>query len=114
MNAWPSTLPPPDEGLEEEFYKPQTRTEFEANYPQVYPRASRGRRKWPLSWSLMENESDYQALEAFFDANQGCMFTWTHPLTSAVHTCVFSADSVKSKWRSAGGRTDVQCPIEEV
>ena len=113
MVAWPSTLPPPDEGIEEEVYKPQTKSEFQANYIQVYPRASRGRGRWPLAWGTM-TETEYQALEVFFVANQGCMFTWPHPITSVQHTCVFSADSIKSKWRSAGGRSDVQCPIEEV
>lgn len=113
MEDWPATLPPPDEGLEEEYYKPQTKTEFEANYIQVYPRASRGRGRWPLGWGYMD-ETDYQTLETFFDANQGCMFTWIHPIKATTHTCVFSSDSIKSKWRSAGGRASVQCPIEEV
>ena len=99
--------------MEEEYYKPQTKTEFGANYAQVFPRATRGRGKWALVWGLL-SETDYQTLQAFFAANQGCMFTWTHPIAATTHTCVFTADSIKSKWYSAGWRANVQCPIEEV
>lgn len=113
MTAWPSTLPTPDFGLEEEYYKPQNKTEKETNYTQSRPTASRGRRKFPLVWGLMP-EADYQTLEAFFDSYQGTMFTFTHPIKGTAHTCVFSGDSVKSKWHAAGWRKDVQCPIEEV
>jgi hypothetical protein len=113
MNAWPSSsLPAPDEGVEEEFYKPQIRNEKEANYIQVRPRSTRGRRIFPLTWARM-TEANYQTLESFFIANQGLVFTYTHPVTNVTHNCVFSADSVKAKWK-AGWRTGIQCPIEEV
>jgi hypothetical protein len=113
MTAWPSTLPQPSQGLEEEYYKPQAKTEKEANYTQSRPTVTRGRRKFPLSWAFM-TETEYQILETFFDTYQGTMFTFTHPIKSTTHNCVFSADSIKSKWKSAGFRDDVQCPIEEV
>jgi hypothetical protein len=112
LPAWP-TLPPPDTGIEEEFYKPQRKIEFEANYVQTAPRATRGRRRFPLGWELM-TEAEYQALETFFNANQGGSFTFTHPLRSTTHACVFSADSIKHKWRSGGWVQGVQCPIEEL
>ncbi|HSW38147.1 MAG TPA: hypothetical protein VLL97_01495 [Acidobacteriota bacterium] len=114
MNAWPaSTLPSPDFGIQEDYYKPQTKLEFEANYMQVAPRATRGRRRLPLTWRLM-TEAEYQILEAFFAANQGAPFTFTHPITNVSGTYVFSGDSVGSEWASAGWRGGVKCPIEEL
>ena len=113
MRNWPSTLPTPVIGVAEEYYKPALKSEFEANYIQTRKTATRGRRKLPLAWDRM-TEAQYQILEAFFDANQGLSFTFTHPLTSVTHTCVFSASSLKSGWSSGGIRKDVQCPIEEI
>ena len=113
MNAWPSNISPPDWDCEEEYYKPQIKDEFEANYVQVGPAASRGRSKFPLAWHLM-SEAEYQTLLAFFAANQGSAFTYTHPIAATSHVCVFSANSIRSKWHSVGWRSDVQCPIEEV
>ena len=111
--VWPSTMPLPDEGVEEEFYKPQRKMEFEANYGQTGPRATRGRRRFPLAWNYL-SETDFQTLEAFFNTNQGSSFTYTHPIRSTTHTCVFATDSIKHKWRAAGGVAEVKCPIEEL
>lgn len=113
MAAWPSTLPLPDSGTEEELYKPAHKMEFEANYVQTRPSATRGRRKLAIFWKIL-SETDYQTLETFFSANQGCVFTYTHPVTSSALNCIFSDNSLKSKVDSAGYRTDVSCPIEEV
>lgn len=112
MANWP-TLPSPDTGTEEEFYKPQRKIEFEANYIQSAPKATRGRRRFPLSWELM-TETEYQTLETFFNTYQGTSFTYTHPIRATSHTCVFSADSIKHRWRSGGWVGGVKCPIEEI
>ncbi|MCE5265670.1 MAG: hypothetical protein LLG97_19350 [Deltaproteobacteria bacterium] len=112
MANWP-TLPSPDTGTKEAVYKPQLKLEFEANYIQSAPRATRHRRRFPLTWELM-TEAEYQILEAFFLANQGGSFTYTHPIRSTSHTCVFSADSIEHKWRSGGWVGGVSCPIEEI
>lgn len=111
MTTWPSTLPAPDRGLEEELFLPQLRTEFESGAVQSRRRATRARRRWPLMWSAL-TETHYQTLEEFFLANQGGTFTWTHPVTSTSYTCQFSGDSLKSGHNSAGYRS-ADCPIEE-
>jgi phage-related protein len=111
--TWPATLPPPDWDSEEQYYKPQRKAEFEANYIQVYPRASRGRLQLTLKWKVM-TETQYQALKSFFDDNQGKSFTWTHPIAETTHTCVFSGDRLVSTPYTAAKRRNVQCPIEEV
>ncbi|HSV27247.1 MAG TPA: hypothetical protein VLH60_05080 [Sedimentisphaerales bacterium] len=113
MAVWPTMLPPPSQGVEEELYRPQIRAEFEANYIQTRPRASRGRRRFPLSWKIM-SEDDYRMLETFFLTNQGASFEYTHPITANKHTCVFAGDSISARWMSGGRRADVRCPIEEV
>ncbi len=112
MANWPN-IPNPDWGLEEEDYKPQIKDEFEANYVQTGPAASRMRGKFPLGWELL-SEADFQTLKTFFNTNQGGSFTWTHPVANTSHNCVFSVNFIKSKWLSAGWRSNVQCPIEEV
>ncbi len=113
MAEWPSMLPTPDWDTGDEFYKPQIRQEFEANYVQSRPTATRGRGRWDLKWGRML-ESEYQALKTFFNTYQGCSFTWTHPVAGTTHTCVFSANSIKSKWGGPGQWKDVECPIEEL
>jgi hypothetical protein len=59
-------------------------------------------------------EAEYQVLEVFFCANQGGRFDFTHPTRNTSHVCVFSSDSLRHKWRSAGWVASVQCPIEEL
>jgi hypothetical protein len=114
METWPSTIQKADVGTDEEYYKPQDSTEFEANYIQVRPQALRGRLNLPgHGWSRM-TESEFQILQSFFDANQGATFTYTHPITGVAHTCVFMCDRIKSKWGKPGWRTDIQCPIAEL
>jgi len=114
MGTWPSTLPPPSSGIDEEYYRPQERMDFEANYVQVASKSLRGKKRWPdFGWEIL-TETEYQILESFFDANQGGSFTFTHPITGVSHTCIFSADSVKGKLGAGGIRTNVRCPIEEL
>lgn len=113
MDTWPATLPPPDRDCDEDYYKPQIRDEFEANYVQTGPAATRGRYKLSNKWKLMA-EDDFQTLKTFFDGHQGQAFTYTHPITEESLVCIFSTDYIRSKWYSAGWRSEVQCPIEEV
>jgi hypothetical protein len=115
MNNWPSiaTLPPPSEGVEEDYYKPQLKNEKEGNYIQTRLRATRSRSVFPLKWNYL-TEVEYQALKTFFDTNQGLIFVYTHPIEGTTHNCVFSTNSIRGAWLSAGGRANVQCPIEEI
>jgi len=112
MSDWPD-ISTPDWGIEEEEYLRQIRTSFEGNYVQSRPASTRSRGKWPLFWKVMP-ESEYQTLRTFFLANQGGMFSWTHPVSGTSYTCRFSDDSIKSKWAFHGWRRDVRCNIEEV
>ena len=94
----------PSYGLEEETYRPQIRTEFENGAVQSRPRFTGTKKRWPnLSWAVLE-ESEFQTLEAFFIANQGLTFTWTHPVTSAVYTCRFSKGHPEKLFRQQPAR----------
>ena len=113
MAAFPS-IANPSRGLEEETYLPQIKSEFEANYVQVRKSATRDRSKWNLVWNVL-SETDYQTLLTFFKANQGLSFTWTHPVSLATYTCVFSTSSLKGKvGRYPNTREGVTLPIEEL
>jgi hypothetical protein len=111
MNTWPSIISP-DYGLSEDCYIPQIRTEFEANYVQSRRRATRAVRRWALEWSFLP-ESQYQTLETFFNANQGSIFYWTHPVTNVTYECRFSEDKLKSDINLDNYRK-VNCTIEAV
>lgn len=111
MADWPN-IPAADFGTEESVYKPQVRTPFEGNYSQSRPATTRAIRIFPLAWSVM-SEPDYQTLEAFFIANQGNSFNWTHPITSVGYVCRFVGDALPSVWLAPGQRS-VKCPIEVV
>ncbi len=111
MADWPS-IASPGYGIKEAVYKPQIRQEFEANYVQSRPRSTRSVKRWTLSWGLL-SESDYGLLLAFFEANQGNTFTWTHPVTSVSYTCRFSTDTLESEIAFTGWRK-VTVHIEEV
>ena len=110
MADFPS-IKAPSYGLQGETYLPQVKNEFEANYVQSRPRATRAVERWNLGWEALP-EADFQTLRTFFVANQGGLFTWTHPVTSTVYTCRFSGNGLKYSFAYPGHRR-VECPIEE-
>jgi hypothetical protein len=110
MAVWPN-ISASDYGLDEEYYKPQIRTEFEGNYVQSRAKSTRARNRWALHWLYM-TEAEFQTLKTFFNTNQGLSFTWVHPVTSVSYSCFFSVDSLKSKININGYR-EVDVMIEE-
>jgi len=72
--------------LTEENYIPMIQSEFEGNYMQTRPRATRVRKRWNLSWGVLP-EAEFQTLQLFVNTATGNMFGWTHPVTTSVHTC---------------------------
>jgi len=93
MPAWPS-IEDPEQVLWSEYYqKGQIRTEFENGAVQSRARATSGRWVFIMGWNVLSN-ADYTALVAFFDANIGGTFTYTHPFKDTSHTCRFSDDKL--------------------
>jgi hypothetical protein len=111
MADWPN-IPAADFGTEEKVYKPCVRTPFDGGYSQSRPETTRAIRVFPLGWNSL-SEADYQTLDAFFIANQGGAFNWTHPVTSVVYSCRFLSDVLESTWAGPGQRA-VKCPIEVI
>ena len=112
INTWPSTLPAPDIGLEEENYLPITRTEFENGTVQRRRRATKEKLRWPNLAISSLTEAQAATLAAFFKANQGLSFNWTHPTTGVAYVCSFSGNSLKFTLLDSGYRS-AEIPIEE-
>lgn len=85
-----------------EHYKPQIKTQKEANYVQVRSAASRAREKSiHLPWDRVPI-AEFQAIIAFFDAHIGQAFSWTNEATGVTHTVVFAQDTIPYEFVSHG------------
>jgi hypothetical protein len=89
--------------------KAQVRTEFEAGYVQSRARHSRARKTFSLTWNYLR-EADFALLEAFFEANQGGMFTYSFLGTGNYR---FSDDELNWTWNNYQTR-QVKLNVEEV
>lgn len=93
--AWP-TIAEPQYPINEKTYLPAVRTEKDSNYMQMRKKWTKAKKTFTLKWdeSVALTEADYAILEAFFIANQGSPFTWTHPTTSVTYTVTFYQDEL--------------------
>lgn len=111
MADWPLTVAP-SYGMEEEYYKPQIRAEFENGAVTSRARATKGKRRWPrLTWPAL-SAADWATLQAFFESKQGATFTWPHPRTAVVHTVRFSGNSLSASY-NLPGRVAITLGLEE-
>lgn len=94
MNTWPA-IANPVAPMGEEIVYPQVRTTFENGSVQSRSQWSRARRRFTLRWPAM-SPAHWLLLDAFFLANQGLTFTWTHPVTATSYTVRFQDDALKS------------------
>ena len=109
--AWPSiALPTYTTGGE--VYKPQIRTEFEGNYVQSRPRATRATRRWTLVWTAM-TEANYGTLETAYLTDIGTTFSWNEVVTGNAYTVRYSEDSLRSQHVNKGIRS-VQIGLETI
>lgn len=95
MSAFP-TIAEPIYPLKEKTLYPAIRTEKEGPYMQSRRKWTSAKKEFTLEWDekVSLTETDYQTLEAFFLANQGYSFTWTHPVTNVVYTVMFNQDDL--------------------
>lgn len=85
-----------------EHYKPQLKTDTEANYVLVRSLASRAReRNIHLPWNKIPI-LEYEAIISFFDAHIGQAFAWTNEVTGVTLTVVFAQDSIPYEFVSHG------------
>jgi hypothetical protein len=115
MADWPSSLPAPSYGSGGESYKPQVRTPFEGPYVQSRPKVTLKKKRWPnLYWDDM-SESDFAVLDAFFDSEQGNVFTnFPEPGTGTLYSARFSMDSIPWVWDNYGTRKVGPIGVEEI
>lgn len=93
--------------------KEALRSESEAGYTMSRPRYTKAKKSFTLNYSAIKNE-DYAILEAFFEANQGLNFTFTHPIDlTKSYTVIFAMDELKAKPVSAG-RCSTTVELREV
>lgn len=109
-NSWPA-IAKPDYPMDEERSFPVVRSEFETGAVQTRLRFTTKRLVATLTWNAM-TQTDFATLEAFFDANQGLTFTWTHPVSSTSYTVRFQGDTLKSS-NIANNRRSVTVVLEE-
>ena len=91
--SWPS-IQNPTYPLQEEYFKPQIKQEFESGHVQSRARATVAKRRWTLNWRSLP-EADWVSLVAAFNTDQGTTFTWTHPV-SGEYTVRYAANSLTS------------------
>lgn len=113
MANWPNISLPSK--IEEELYKPQIETEFEANYSASRATSSRAIRRWNLIWNSL-SQNDLDVLQTFFIANMGSSFNWTNPRNSITYNCRFTGNSIKASSAGISGGVyywAIDCTIVE-
>lgn len=93
MADWPAIQDPTFSMFKQWPYRPQVRTQKEANYVQSRVQFSRTRWHFELGWAGL-SDTDYNLLVAFFDANQGGTFNWTHWISGTVYVVGFADDQL--------------------
>jgi len=84
--------------LEESIRKGHIKRKFEDGTPLSRPKETRARRKFTLGWKALDQD-DLDSLTAFFVANIGTTFDWTHSISSESITVRFEKDELpKAKW----------------
>jgi hypothetical protein len=90
MATWPAIEKPSQQLWSEYYRKDQVKTEFEDGSVQSRAQHTSGKWFFKMGWYGMTN-TNYGLLQAFFDANIGDTFTYTHPFKLTSHTCRFSS-----------------------
>ncbi|MFH2013826.1 MAG: hypothetical protein ABIJ17_02540 [Patescibacteria group bacterium] len=114
MASYPSLSTLPNEPLDRGWKDSTLISDTDADYIRTRARNSRLPKTFGIHYRLMK-DSDYQTLEAFFEARMGSSeaFTWTHPITSVNYTVRFLKDTFKSE-KTAVGRWNINFTLEEV
>ena len=92
MAVFPST-PIPRYGSNRGKKLNSIRTESEAGYGQTRRQFTKHRVMYELSYDNITN-AEYNILEAFFLANQGTIFTFTHPKEASAVDVMFAHDEI--------------------
>lgn len=93
--------------------KPAIKSDFSGGYQQQRPKHTRSYKNFNLGYT---NLTSTQATEIddFFIANQGTIFTFTHPTTSVVYNVMFDQDEVDFKYIIGGLYQQTTVKLREV
>ena len=109
--AWP-IIPAPTK-ITARYVKAQHKSRFETGRVLSRAKHARGRRVWELSWTAL-SQAHLELLLAAFEADQGGVFDWTHPLTLQTHTVGYGADEIEHTLEGIRvDRHDVKVSLEE-
>jgi hypothetical protein len=94
-------------------YRPQIKTEKEANYAQTRPKGSRARSiNINLVWPRITAAEGATGIQTFFDANQGTVFNWTDFFGNTLNV-MFADDSISIQPVEPYGYFKVSVTLEE-
>lgn len=93
--------------------KPQLKSEFEAGYTQIRPKATRAKYKWTLSWEYM-SLANWELLKAHFIENSGGSFIITGDMIfeDSDYTVIYSIDEIQAQSTGVKGQYSVEIQIE--
>lgn len=74
---------------------PSIRTESEGGYGQTRKQFTKMRPRYKLNFDNISH-AEYNTLEAFFLANQGTIFTFTHPIELVSYDVMFNQDEIEA------------------
>jgi len=97
LTYWPPWISEPKYPIKESDYLPAHHFETEGPYVRTRKKYTSPKLQWEFEWDekVALPEEEYQALEDFFIAKQGSLFTWTHYSTGVVYTVMFNQDELK-------------------
>lgn len=74
---------------------PSIRTESEGGYGQTRKQFTKMRPMYKLNFDNI-SRAEYNTLETFFLANQGTIFTFTHPIELVAYDVMFNQDEIEA------------------
>lgn len=99
--AFPSLPTPSWQFFEQKPARAQLMSPFEAGMSQSRPKHTSTRWIFTIGWQAL-GTTDYATLVAYYDANVGSSFSWTHPITSTVYTVRFGNENELPRAKAAG------------
>ena len=97
MTVYPSSIKAPN-GIQQKNIKPTQRDVSAAGYVMARSKATLLKKEFLIKYNNMTT-AERDTLEAFFDANQGLEFDWTHPEQGGdTYQVVFNQDEIEFSW----------------
>lgn len=92
MAVFPATNPCPRYGTKDTKIRFNKRADFEANYSQLSPKTTRGRRRFELNYDFI-TEAEFETLESLFD-DVSTIYEFTYPLDGLTYSVYIDQDQL--------------------